>query len=130
MSIGYVVTLRNDRLDRIPLAIGASGLLRIFMGTKPAVGGAETTLLASLPLSATAAPASAAGVLTFNPITTVTAVATGTPTWARLATSASAPIVDFTASVGGGGGDLDFDLGFILNANVAVSSLTITDGSS
>lgn len=53
MSVGYSTTLRNARLDAITTAIGASGLLRIYDGTRPASGGAATTLLAELALSVT-----------------------------------------------------------------------------
>lgn len=126
MALGYVTTLRNTRLAAITTAIGTSGLLRVFSGTKPAVGGAETTLLASLALSATFAPAPSGGVLTANAITSATAAASGTPTWARLATSASAAVVDMTAAVGSG--DLNFNAAIVSGGTVACSSLTITDG--
>ena len=45
MSVGYSTTLRNARLDAITSAIGASGFLRIYDGTRPASGGTATTLL-------------------------------------------------------------------------------------
>lgn len=127
MALAYVTTLRNARLDEIIAAIGASGLLRVFSGTQPATGGAETTLLAELPLSATAAPAAAAGVLTFSAITDeASALVTGTPTWARLCTSGGAAVVDMTAGVGGG--DLNFNGGIVAGGTVSVSSFIITDG--
>jgi len=129
MALGYVTTLRNARLDEITSAIGASGLLRVFSGTQPATGGAETTLLAELALSATAAPGAAGGVLTFSSISDDTSAdASGTPTWARLTTSGGAAVADFTAGVGGG--DLDFDQAIVATGNVSVSSLVITDGTS
>lgn len=126
MALGYVTTLRNSRLAQITAAIGASGLLRIFSGAKPAVGGAETTLLASLALSATFAPAPAGGVVTASAITSATAGASGTPAWGRLATSASAAVVDMTAGVGSG--DLNFNAAIVAGGTVACSALTITDG--
>lgn len=126
MPLGYVTTLRNSRLAQVTAAIGTSGLLRVFSGVKPAVGGAETVLLASLALSATFAPAPAGGVLTASAITSATAVASGTPAWGRLATSASGAVVDMTAGVASG--DLNFNATIVAGGTVACSSLTITDG--
>jgi len=127
MALAYVTTLRNARLDEIETAIGASGLLRVFSGTQPATGGAETTKLAELALSATAAPAAAAGVLTFSSISDdASADASGTPTWARLCTSAGAAVVDMTAGVGSG--DLDFNAAIVISGTVSVTSFVITDG--
>lgn len=128
MAISYVTTTRNARMDTITTAIGASGKLRVFSGTKPATGGAETTLLASLPLSATAAAAAASGVLTLNAITNDTnAAASGTPTWARLTTSANAAVVDMTAGVGSG--DLNFNAAIVATGIVSCSSFVLTEGS-
>lgn len=127
MALGYVTTLRNARLDEITAAIGTSGLLRIYSGTKPAVGGSETTLLAQLALSSTAAPSASGGVLTFNAISNdSSADASGTPTWARLCTSAGAAVVDMTAGVGSG--DLNLNAAIVAGGVVSVTSATITDG--
>lgn len=128
MALGIVATTRNNMLDEITTAIGASGLLRIFSGTRPATGGAETTKLAELALSATAAPAASGGVLTFSAISSDTnADATGTASWARLCTSAGAAVVDM--NVGTSGSDLNFDsVSFVAGGTVAVSSFTITAG--
>jgi hypothetical protein len=125
MALGYVTPLRTARATAVNTAIGTSGKLRVFSGTKPATGGAETTLLASLPLSATAGTITN-GVLTFNPITSATAVASGTPTWARFTTSADAAVVDMVAGVGSG--DLNFNAAIVSGGTVACSSAVITDG--
>lgn len=83
--LGYASGLRNARLDEITTAAGASALLRIYDGTRPATGGAATTLLAELTCNATFAAAAAAGVLTLNAITQdASANATGTATWFRI----------------------------------------------
>ena len=128
MALGIVATTRNNMLDEITADIGASGLLRIYDGTQPATGGTATTLLAELPLSATAAAAASGGVLTFSTITDdSSANATGTATWFRLATSAGAAVVDGTVSTSGA--DLNFDsVSFVSGGTVAVSSFTITAG--
>lgn len=128
MALGISTTARNNMLDEITAAIGSSGLLRIYSGTRPATGGAETTKLAELALSATAAPAAAGGVLTFSSISDDTSAdATGTATWARLCTSAGTAVVDM--DVGTSGSDLNFDsVSFVAGGTVSVTSFTITAG--
>lgn len=128
MALGIVATTRNNMLDEITNDIGASGLLRIYSGTRPATGGAETTQLAELALSATAAPAASGGVLTFSSISDDTSAdATGTASWARLCTSAGAAVVDM--DVGTSGSDLNFDsVSFVAGGTVSVTSFTITAG--
>ena len=130
MTMGYSTALRNARLDAITAAIGTSGLLRIYDGTRPATGGAATTLLAELALSATAAPGAAAGVLTFNAISSdASANASGTATWFRLTTSGGTAVVDGSASSTGGGGDLQMiPVTTVATQPVAVTSLVLTEG--
>lgn len=128
MALGYSTTLRNNQLDEITAEIGASGLLRIFSGTQPATGGAETTKLAELALSATAAPAASGGTLTFDAISDDTSAdATGTATWARLCQADGTAVVDMT--VGTSGADLNFDsVSFVAGGTVSVTSFVITAG--
>ena len=127
MALGYSATLRNAQLDQVTTAVGASGKLRIYSGTRPATGGTATTLLAELPCSATFAPASSGGVLTLNALTSATAVATGTASWFRFLTSANAAIVD--GDVGTSGSDLNLNSTSITSGgSVAVTSWTITAG--
>jgi hypothetical protein len=115
-------------LDQITSAIGASGLLRIYDGTRPASGGTATTLLAQLALSATAAPAAAAGVLTFNAITQdSSADATGTATWGRVTTSGGTFVIDFSISTSGS--DMNMTTTSIVATQpVSCSSFVITEG--
>ena len=128
MALAYSTTLRNAMLDAITTAIGASGLLRIYDGSRPASGGAATTLLAELALSATAAAAAAAGVLTLNAITQdSSANATGTATWFRIVTSGGTFVID--GSVGTSGSDLNLTTTSIVATQpVSVTSFTITEG--
>ena len=125
MAFGFVTTLRTAQAAEIATAIGSSGLLRVYSGTRPATGGTETTLLAELPLSATSGTATS-GVFTFNAITSATAVANGTPTWARFCTSAGAGVIDMSAGVGSG--DMNFDNAIVSGGTVSASSATITRG--
>lgn len=133
-NLSYTDAVRNAMLDEITAAIGASGLLRIYDGAQPADAdtaiGAQT-LLAELPLSATAAPAASGGVLTFNAITSdSSANASGTATWFRMVTSGGAAVYDGDVStVAAGTGDLQLDSTAITaGQTVNVNSLSITEG--
>lgn len=79
------VLVRNAQLNAITTFTGGSAILRIYSGTQPSTGGAETTLLAQLTCNATFAPAASGGVLTLNGITAASsAAASGTASWWRL----------------------------------------------
>jgi hypothetical protein len=127
MALAYSTTLRNNQLNQISSAIGTSGLLRIYSGTRPATGGTVTTLLAELPLSATAAPAASGGSVTFNAITAATAVATGTASWFRVTTSGSAHVIDGDVSTSGS--DLNLSSTSIVSGgNVSITSFVVAAG--
>ena len=128
MALAYSTAVRNAMLDAITSAIGASGLLRIYDGSRPASGGSATTKLAELALSATAAPGASGGVLTFSSITQdASADATGTATWFRIVTSGGAFVLDW--SVGTSGSDLNLTTTSIVATQpVSVTSFVITEG--
>lgn len=130
MALSYTTTLRNNRLDEIPAAIGSSGLLRIYDGSVPADVGAglgASELLVELALAATSAPASSGGLLTFNAIVDGTVVETGTATYFRILTSAAAAVIQGT--VGTAASDIVFDsVAFVTGGNVEVTSAVITAG--
>ena len=128
MAIGYSATLRNNRLDEITAAVGTSGLLRIYGGTRPATGGAATTLLAELACSATFAPAASGGTLTANAVSDdAVADSSGTATWFRITTSAGAQVVDGDAGEAGTELILD-DASIVAGGVVSVTSLVVTAG--
>ena len=128
MTVGMATTLRNARLDAITSAAGASALLNIYDGSRPATGGAATTLLAQLTCNATFAPAAAAGALTLNAITSDTSAnATGTATWGRITTSGATFVLD--CSVGTSGTDIVLNTASIVSgATVACTSAVFTEG--
>lgn len=128
MAVGMAVGLRNSRLDAITTFAGGSALLRIYDGSRPATGGAATTLLAELTCNATFAPAAASGVLTLNAITSDTAAnATGTATWGRIVKSDGTTHV-LDCSVGTAGTDIVLNTAaIVINAQVSVTSATITE---
>lgn len=128
MAVGMSTTLRNARLDAITTAVGASGKLRIYDGSRPATGGTVTTLLAELTLNATFAPAASSGTLTLNAITGDTSAdATGTATWARIVTSGGTFVAD--CSVGTSGADINLNTtSIVTGATVTVTSAVFTEG--
>jgi hypothetical protein len=128
MALGYVTTLRNAKLNAITTALGSNALLRIYSGSRPATGGAETTILAELTCNATFAPAASGGVLTLNAITGDTSAnATGTATWFRVLTSGASPQID--GNVGTSGSDLNLTTTSIVATQpVNITSFVITEG--
>lgn len=130
MALSYSTTLRNAQLDQITTAVGASGKLRIYSGTRPAnVAAAITgTLLVELTLNATFAPASSAGVLTLNSITSATAVASGTASHFRIWQSNGTTAV-MDGDVSTSASDLNLNSTAITSGgSVAVTSFTDTAG--
>jgi len=129
MAIAYAVPLRNSMLDAITSLAGASCLINIYDGTRPATGGTATTLLAQLTGNATFAPAASGGVLTLNAITQdSSANATGTATWFRIyASNGTTHVMD--GNVGTSGSDLNLTTVSIVTAQpVSISSFVITEG--
>lgn len=129
MALAYSTTLRNAMLDAITTAAGASALLRIYDGSRPATGGTATTLLAELTCNATFAPSASSGVLTLNSITQdSSANATGTATWFRIVKSDGTTHV-MDGSVGTSGSDLNLTTTSITSGQpVSVASFVITEG--
>jgi hypothetical protein len=131
MAIGMNSTLRNNRLNDITSRAGANAILRIYSGTRPATGGAETTVLAQLTCNATFAPGASGGVLTLNAISSDTSAnATGAATWFRIyASDATTHVLDGSTTATGGGGDMQLDdVNIVLGGTVAISSGTFTEG--
>lgn len=128
MALAYSTTLRNAMLDEITAAAGSNALLSIYSGTRPATGGATTTLLAQLTCNATFAPAASGGVLTLNSITQdSSANATGTATWFRITTSGGTFVLD--GDVGTSGSDLNLSsTSIVATQPVSVTSFVITEG--
>lgn len=130
MAIAYdVTTIRNVMLDAITTRAGASALLRIYDGTRPATAGTVTTLLAELTCNSTFAPAAASGVLTLNSITQdSSANATGTATWFRIVKADGTSFV-LDGNVGTSGSDLNLTTtSIVITQPVSVTSFVITEG--
>lgn len=127
MTLGLDSSIRNAIVDSITTRAGASALLRIYDGTRPATGGTATTLLAQLTCNATFAPAASGGVLTLNAITQdSSADATGTATWFRIVQSGGSTFV-LDGSVGTSGADLNLNsTSIVAGGTVSISSFTVT----
>jgi len=129
MALAYLAATRNARLDAITTSAGASALLRIYDGIRPATGGTATTLLAELTCNATFAPAASGGVLTLNAITQdSSANATGTATWFRIVKADGTTLV-MDGSVGVSGSDLNLTTtSIVITQPVSVTSFVLTEG--
>lgn len=129
MALAYAVGIRNSMLDAVTTGAGASALLRIYDGTRPATGGAATTLLAELTCNATFAPGASSGALTLNAITPdASANATGTATWFRIVKADGTTHV-MDGNVGTSGSDLNLTTTSIVSGQpVSVTSFVITEG--
>jgi len=135
MALGINVTTRNAMLDAITSRAGASALLQIYDGSRPATGGAVTTKLAQLTCNASAfAAAASSGVLTINAISSdLSADATGTATWFRIyASNGTTHVLDGSVStIAAGTGDMQLDsTSIVLGGTVAISTATVTAGNS
>lgn len=132
MALGYVVLLRNAMLNQIAAFADAgagAAKLRIYDGSRPATGGAATTLLAELVMNDPAfITPPVAAVLTANAINDdIAANAAGVGTWFRVVDSDN--VVVYDGDVGTSGSDLNLNTTtFSIGLNVAVTSLTITEG--
>lgn len=130
MALGFAVGLRNTNNNAITTRAGNAALLRVYNGTRPATGGAVTTLLVELVCGSPFAPGSAAGVLSPTLPGNGTGVAAGTATWFRLINADGTTIV-FDGSVGatGSGADLILDNTTIaVGQTVSVTAWTHTAG--
>ena len=128
------VYLQTSRSTAINTAIGTSGVIKFYTGAPPADPSvaATGTLLATLTCSSTfgvvtaGVSGGAAAVLTANAITSANGVATGTPGYARIETSAGAGVVDL--DVGSSGTSIIMTPDTITSgAPVNITSLTITE---
>jgi hypothetical protein len=132
MALKYSTTLRNAQLDAITTAVGTSGILRIYSGTRPAnvAAAISGTLLAECVCNASAfAAAASGGVLTANAISNdSSANASGTASHYRLFRSdGTTAVIDGDVSTSGA--DLNLDNTSINSGQVvSITSFTITAG--
>lgn len=126
MATGYNVLLRNAQLDAITTFAGAGAKLRIYDGTRPATGGAVTTLLVEFTLGSPFAPAAANATLSPTLPAGSTGAAAGTGTWFRIVKAdGTTQVID--GSAGTSGTDLVLNTATIsVGVAVSVTAFTIS----
>lgn len=119
MAVIYNAAVRTARMNAVLSAIGTSGKLKIYAAN-------GTTLLATLPLSATAGTVSG-DTLSFNAITSdASADATNTAALATITTSADVVVVS-GLTVGVATGNIQLNtVAFVAGAVVSLSSGSLT----
>lgn len=130
MALAYeAATLRTAMVDAITTRAGNAALLRIYNGTRPATGGAATTLLAELTCGTPFAAGASNGVLTLGAITQdSSANASGTATWFRIVKADGTTHV-LDGDVGTSGSDLNLTTTtIVITQPVSVTSFVITEG--
>jgi hypothetical protein len=124
---GYSMTLRNLRANDILNQLGATGVLQLYDGTRPATGGPATNLLGSVPMMNPAGVVANA-VLTFTKPNDAQASGTGTCTWARLS-SGSTQVIDLSVSDTTGNGEVKLNtLSITPGLWMSVQSMVVTEG--
>ena len=128
MATSYNVLQRNAQLDANTTFIGGGGKLRIYNGTRPATGGAATTLLAEFTLATPFAPASSGAVLSPTLPAATTGAAAGTATWFRVVKAdGTTQCIDGDIAVSGS--DMNLNTTTIsAGVAVSVSAWTISRG--
>jgi len=131
MTIAFNVALRNARADQITIARDAGpagGNIRIYDGTRPATGGAVTTLLGELTLADPSSPSASGGVLTASSITGDTSADnTGTASWYREVDSNGVFVMD--GDCGLSGSDLNLNtLSVVAGLPIDITGNAITEG--
>lgn len=106
-----------------------NGYIKIYDGTQPANANTAVStqnLLATLRFAATSAPATSAGVITFNAIAAVNAAATGPASWFRCLKSDGTTVV-FDGSIATASSNMNFNSVAIQSgAQVSITSFTHT----
>lgn len=125
MAVTHTTTFRNAVADLVDSTIGASGKLVFHITGSTA--NTPTTVVATLPFSATAFGAASSGTITANAITSDTNAAGGTIAFASFQTSGSTVVVHCAVSTTGS--DINVTSGGLAvtaGDTVSCSSLTYT----
>jgi hypothetical protein len=139
MTMGYVASIRNARLELVRDAVDAgsgAGKLLLYSGTRPATGAAVTTqtLLVSFELADPCMSTITGGVGTWDLDPDITATAetftgTKTATWARWVDSDDTVICDGSVGEAGSGADVIMgDTALVSGQTVKATAGTLTEG--
>lgn len=125
---GYSMTLRNQRAQQILNDLGATGVLQIMGGSRPATGQAGGSVLGALPLMSPAGTLNNA-IITFTKPNDAQASGTGAATWARLLDASGAPLIDLSVSDTTGNGEVKLnDLNITPGLWMSVQQMIVTEG--
>lgn len=127
MTVKLTSAVATSMVTTEASAAGANATIKIYTATRPAnpdTAITSQTLLATLTVPSWGTASS--GTSAAGSITNVTAAATGTASWFRLATSGGTTILDGDCGTGTSG-DLNFStLSFVSGGTVAISSFSLT----
>jgi len=135
--IGLATDLRTARMEVLAEAIDAAsnpGTITLYSGDRPDTGGEITSDNLALVVFTFGLPCATAvtnGVLTLDhaSIPGEEALATATPTWARVCDGDGNFVMDCSVSRTGQGGDITVNTtDFVQGASVTVTGGTLTDG--
>ena len=133
MSLNMSTSLRTARAQAIIDAIDAgstAGTIKFYTSTKPSTGASITTqTLLGTVLFQNVCGTATAGVLTFSATANTAVLADGTISWARIADSTGAFIMDVNCGLTGSGATIIFNnLDVIIGGNFSILSAQITEG--
>lgn len=118
---------RNAMVDAVAALVGASGTFKIYSGTQPTLpsDAITGTLLATVTVASWGSASS--GTATGSDPSSVNAVATGTATHFRAATSGGTTVFDGDVTTTGGGGTMQLSSVSLVSGNpVDLSTVTLT----
>ena len=129
MTVIFSVAARTSKATADNTSIGSAATISIYGGTRPATPDTAAGSTALVTFTMTGAFGTVtSGVLTASTIPQSTATATGTASWARIATSGGTAIVDMDVSASGGGGDIILGTTSIATGVIVqISSFTLTE---
>lgn len=129
MALTLRTSARTAMISALITDAGSGAKIKLYNGTKPsALGTPGGALLATLTASGNLGTASA-GVLDFDEASfsqSNGSHVSGTPTFARITTSADAAVADI--DIGSGGGNWQFTGSVVTGQNVALTALSFTAG--
>jgi hypothetical protein len=133
MPLNMSTALRTARAQAIIDAIDAgstAGTIKFYTATKPSTGAAITTqTLLGTVLFQNVSGTATTGVLTFSATNNTPVLADGTISWARIADSTNAFVMDCDCGLSGSGATVIFNnLDVLVGGNFSILSAQITEG--
>ena len=126
-ALGFSTAVKAAQMNALAAVAGNAATLTIYSGIQPVTCGAATTALAVFVLGSPFAPTTSTNILYPNLPANATAIASGTASWYRIATSGGSCVVDGT--IGTSGSDMNLPL-LSINAGliIVLSTFAMTGG--